>query len=127
MDCGIDRDHSRQGWSDAVQLTSSNVQSAVRIRLLTERSRLETAGFFLYAAYSRISVSHMRFMRTFRTNRMYDLQQFDFSDDGGRSSEFHIVIGHVDAQSAATHGDRPMVDACFGTQGDGGSAQTRAA
>lgn len=127
MDCGIDRDHSRQGWPDAVQLTLGNVQSAVRIRLAYRRSRLKTAGFFLYATYSWISVSHMRFMREFRTNRMRNSQQFNFADDGGRSGEFHIVVGHVDAQSTATHGDRPMVDACFGTQGDGGGAQARAA
>ena len=38
MDRGINRDHSRQGWSDAVQLTLDNVQSAVRIRLLTEEA-----------------------------------------------------------------------------------------
>lgn len=127
MDCGIDRDHSRQGWPDAVQLTLGNVQSAVRIRLLTAEAGWKTAGFFLYAAYSWISVSHMRFMREFRTNRMRNSQQFDFADDGGRSGEFHIVVGHVDAQSAATHGNRPMVNACFGTQGDGGGAQARTA
>ena len=62
-------------------------------------------------------------MREFRTNRMRNSQQFDLPDDSGRSGEFHIVVGHVDAQSTATHGDRPMVDACFGTQGDGGGAQ----
>ena len=127
MDCGIDRDHSRQGRPDAVQLTLDNVQSAVRIRLLTEEADWKTAGFFLYVTYSWISVSRMRFIHEFRTNRMSDSQQFDFADDGGRSGEFHIIVGHIDAQSAATHGDRPMVDACFGTQGDGGSAQARAA
>ena len=66
-------------------------------------------------------------MREFRTNRMRNSQQFDLPDDSGRSGEFHIVVGHVDAQGAATYGDRPMVDTCFGAQGDGGGAQARTA
>ena len=110
MDRDIDCDHSRRRRPPAVQLTSSNVQSAVGIHSPTrEADWKQPASFFCVSA----NFSVMR----------KTLQQFDFADDGGRSGEFHVVIGHVDAQGAATHGDHPMVDAGFGTQRDGGGAQ----